>query len=54
MNRLDQDYKSLLSYVLVSGTAKETRNGKVLSVFGRQIRHRMEDGFPILTTRKIH
>lgn len=53
MNRLDIDYKVLLQDILNNGTQKETRNGAVLSVFGRQIRHNMKDGFPLLTTKKV-
>lgn len=48
---LDVDYKSLLSDILREGVKKETRNGKVISVFGRQIRHNMKEGFPLLTTK---
>ena len=53
MNRLDIDYKVLLQDILNNGSQKETRNGAVLSVFGRQIRHNMKDGFPLLTTKKV-
>ncbi len=52
-NKLDYDYKNLLKDILQNGSEKDTRNGKVLSVFGRQIRHNMRDGFPLLTTKKI-
>lgn len=53
MNRLDLQYKELLKDIINNGTEKETRNGPVISVFGRQIRHNMKDGFPLLTTKKI-
>ena len=53
MNRLDLDYQSLLKDILKNGIKKETRNGKTISVFGRQIRHNMKDGFPLLTTKKM-
>ncbi len=53
MNKLDLDYKELLKDILKNGTPKNTRNGKVISVFGRQIRHNMRDGFPLLTTKKV-
>jgi thymidylate synthase len=54
MNKLDEDYKGLLGSCLYGGTKKEDRTGTgTLSVFGRQIRHNMEDGFPLLTTKKI-
>ena len=54
MNKLDLDYKHLLQDILDNGVTKETRNGGTLSVFGRQIRHKMSDGFPLLTTKKMH
>jgi thymidylate synthase len=53
MNNLDKQYQSLLKDILEEGTLKTTRNGKTLSVFGRQIRHNMSDGFPLLTTKKM-
>jgi thymidylate synthase len=54
MNNLDTQYIGLLQDILANGNKKETRNGFTLSVFGRQIRHQMSDGFPLLTTKKIH
>ena len=53
MNKLDLDYQNLLKDILENGTKKETRNGGTISVFGRQIRHNMSDGFPLLTTKKM-
>jgi len=53
MNKLDKDYLALLQDILDNGTKKQTRNGDTLSVFGRQIRHSMKDGFPLLTTKKM-
>jgi thymidylate synthase len=53
MNKLDKDYLALLQDILDNGTKKETRNGDTISVFGRQIRHNMKDGFPLLTTKKM-
>ena len=53
MNKLDLDYQNLLKDILENGTKKETRNGGTISVFGRQIRHKMSDGFPLLTTKKM-
>ena len=52
-NTLDKQYTDLLQDILDNGVEKETRNGKTLSVFGRQIRHKMSDGFPLLTTKKM-
>ena len=53
MNNLDKQYTDLLQDILDNGVTKETRNGGTLSVFGRQIRHKMSDGFPLLTTKKM-
>jgi len=54
MNRLDEQYRGLLAEVLHNGTEKDDRTGTgTLSRFGMSIRHRMEDGFPILTTKKM-
>jgi thymidylate synthase len=54
MNNLDKQYTDLLQDILDNGvTKKETRNGGTISVFGRTIRHKMSDGFPLLTTKKM-
>jgi thymidylate synthase len=53
MNNLDKQYQELLQDILENGVKKETRNGGTISVFGRQIRHNMQDGFPVLTTKKM-
>jgi len=53
MNKIDKAYTDLLQDILDSGVKKETRNGGTISVFGRQIRHKMSDGFPLLTTKKM-
>ena len=54
MNRLDEQYRGLLAEVLHNGTEKDDRTGTgTLSRFGMSIRHRMSDGFPILTTKKM-
>jgi thymidylate synthase len=54
MNELDKQYTALLQDILDNGVEKkETRNGGTLSVFGRQIRHKMSEGFPLLTTKKM-
>lgn len=54
MNDLDKQYQNLLADILISGRRKEDRTGTgTLSVFGRQIRHDMRDGFPLLTTKKM-
>ena len=54
MNNLDKDYQALLQDILDNGVKKEDRTGTgTISVFGRQIRHNMKDGFPLLTTKKM-
>jgi thymidylate synthase len=55
MNNLDKQYTALLQDILDNGVTKQDRTGTgTLSVFGRQIRHKMSDGFPLLTTKKLH
>ena len=55
MNNLDRDYLNLLQDILDNGVEKKDRTGTgTLSVFGRQIRHSMKDGFPLLTTKKMY
>src|SRR6056300_1168746 len=54
MNKLDEQYRGLLAEVLHNGIEKQDRTGTgTLSRFGHQIRHKMSDGFPILTTKKV-
>ena len=54
MNNLDKQYTDLLQDILDNGITKQDRTGTgTISVFGRQIRHNMKDGFPILTTKKM-
>jgi len=54
MNNLDKKYTDLLQDILEHGTHKEDRTKTgTISVFGRQIRHKMSDGFPLLTTKKM-
>jgi thymidylate synthase len=53
MNNLDKQYTDLLQDILDNGVTKQTRNGGTISVFGRQIRHSMKAGFPLLTTKKM-
>jgi len=53
-NWIDLDYQRLLRDILQNGTSKNDRTGTgTLSLFGRQIRHDMNSGFPLLTTKKM-
>ena len=55
MNTLDKKYQELLQDILDSGIRKSDRTGTgTISVFGRQIRHKMSEGFPLLTTKKMY
>jgi len=54
MNNLDKQYQLLIQDILDNGVGKKDRTGTgTISVFGRQIRHKMSDGFPLLTTKKM-
>ena len=54
MNNIDKKYQELLQDILDNGTPKSDRTGTgTISVFGRQIRHKMSEGFPLLTTKKM-
>jgi thymidylate synthase len=55
MNNLDKKYQQLLSDIIEFGVEKEDRTGTgTISEFGHQIRHKMSEGFPLLTTKKMH
>jgi len=55
MNKLDKDYQNLLKDIQANGVQKSDRTGTgTVSVFGRQIRHNMRDGFPLLTTKRMY
>lgn len=54
MNNLDKQYQELLQDILENGVEKSDRTGTgTLSVFGKQIVHNMNEGFPLLTTKKM-
>ena len=55
MNAEEQQYLELLDEVLERGARKTDRTGTgTLSVFGRQLRFRLDAAFPLLTTKKLH
>jgi thymidylate synthase len=54
MNKLDKQYIDLLQTILEHGVDKNDRTGTgTKSIFGYAIRHKMSDGFPLLTTKKM-
>lgn len=54
MNNLDKQYIDLIKDILNNGREKSDRTGTgTISVFDRTIRHKMSDGFPLITTKKV-
>lgn len=55
MTSADHQYEELLADVLSTGVRKEDRTGVgTVSVFGRQLRYNLQEGFPLITTKKVH
>lgn len=53
MNNVDKQYLSVLKDILENGYEKKTRSGDVLSLFGKSMRFNLQEGFPLLTTKKM-
>ena len=53
MTKCDEQYLQLLEDIMENGVEKDTRAGRVKSVFGRQLRFDLKEGFPLLTTKKV-
>lgn len=52
-NHVDEQYLNLVNEILEKGVEKDTRAGKTLSLFGKQLRFNLKEGLPMLTTKKM-
>lgn len=55
MNNLDKQYLAIAKNIIENGYEKDDRTGTgTISLFGTEIRHKMSEGFPLLTTKKVN
>lgn len=52
-NNVDQQYNELVKRIITLGRMVNTRNGNRLTAYGAQLRFPLDEGFPILTTKKV-
>ena len=53
-NLADHQYLKVLNKLLTNGVYREGRNGGTYGLFGEQMRFDLSEGFPLLTTKKVH
>lgn len=53
MNKVDKEYCKLLQEILDYGRYKNSRAGETISLFGKQMRFNLQEGLPLLTTKKV-
>lgn len=54
LNQVDREYQELLLEIIKEGQVRDTRAGMVKSLFGKQINFDLQQGYPLLTTKKVY
>jgi len=55
MNNTDRQYQEIADHIIHNGSAKTDRTGTgTASIFGHQLRFNLQEGFPILTSKRVH